>query len=170
MRKMKITWLLLGVFLIFTSHSVLALNPEDFPFIDSTDEATKTDNVLTVSICPAGSFELTDPEGKRLGFNILTKKVQKEIPNIQASVEAIDDPETDKQEIPPTWRIDIFQPIEGNYILKVWHIPGKQYYLGISNEAGLIKELAKITFSKESIHIFDIQLDKKGNWTIIRRK
>jgi hypothetical protein len=170
MRKIKITWFLLGVFLIFTSHSVLALNPGDFPDIDTCDEPIPVEGIyIDIYISPAGSFELTDPKGRRLGFDLATKKTLEEMPFSCANVEAISDPETDIQEVPPSWVIMVHHPMEGNYCLKIFNIPDKKYDLIIQNEEDR-KDLLEIPITKKSIHIFDIQIGKKGNWTIIRRK
>jgi hypothetical protein len=170
MRKIKITWLLLGVFLIFTSHSVLALNPEDFPDIVTYDDLIPVEgNFIDIFITPAGSFELTDPKGRRLGFDLATKKTLEEMPFSCADVEAMYDPETDIQEVPPSWRIMVLRLMEGNYCLKIFNIPDKKYDLTVRNEENR-KDLLEIPITKKSIHIFDIQIDKKGNFTIIRKK
>ena len=112
-----------------------------------------------------GELLITDPQGKRTGYDPISGIEYSEIPNSGYASEAIEDAITGEPG-PETKIIDIRQPIEGEYELKVIGTEEDDYTLGIyatdreNNESG--KEfLEPISISPEVVHSYVLNYSRE---------
>lgn len=119
---------------------------------------------LAIYISSVGSFEITDPSGKRFGFDIETKKAQREIPNIQACTEY-----NDNDDAPPCWMIELYQLIEGKYYFKIWNVPSRQYEVIIENQNRMRKNYHLNSGGRKLVDSFEIYFIDPKNFTVIKK-
>ena len=74
---------------------------------------------MSIAFFSPGELVLTDPQGRRTGFDPLTNTTYNEIPQSNYVIYAREDAESGTEASDPMKRIYIHQPITGEYTLKV---------------------------------------------------
>jgi hypothetical protein len=146
--------ILLGqLWIIIDNHNVNAHSEED-------------DIYMVISIVPAGTFELKNPLGKRIIHHYSDeKKDVKEIPD--SFYEEVSYSEDE----PYSNHIYINCPVEGKYVLAIYHISDDSYLLSALVRDGKTKEVFEenISFTKGETHVYEIIYDKAAHKvTLIR--
>jgi hypothetical protein len=155
---------LLGIVLLFVTIAIDQPNR----FEVRADDDTGRDGYMTLSILPAGAFELKDPLGRRLIHRPGQTDIV-EIPEACCTDLAYSE-EDDLQN-----EVYIFSPVGGDYVLKINKIPGKHYSLAVrvSNEGDKLKDiyLENVPIKKGTVHTYDINFDKQTyNVKAVRRR
>lgn len=113
---------------------------------------------------PLGEMVMTDPLGRKLGFDPIKEKEYEEIPNSSYAVYPDEDCETGEILGDPRTILMIVRPVEGEYQLEVIGIGRGNYTLTIAlddKESNQTKEIhEKIPISPGTIHTYKFMFKK----------
>lgn len=155
--KIKLFKMVIFVLLFFTCNSELFTDSCRF----KANASYPLGNYMVISIMPAGTFELKDPDGRRFQHQPGKEDIN-EIPGASCSDLAYAEDDTMMNEI------YIAPLIEGRYQLKILQIPGKDYFLNVrlgDEDKNKIEDMTfeNVPIAKGHVHVYDLHLDLKSN-------
>ncbi|MHC4269536.1 MAG: hypothetical protein ACYSTS_13835, partial [Planctomycetota bacterium] len=138
----------------------------------ATGKRTYDDSFIYITLYSPGELVLTDPQGRRTGFDPLTNTTYDEIPDGGCMVFALEDAVSGDVASDPIRKIYIPQPITGEYTLKVTGTGKGNYDLKIdvgdaeANQSDSF--FTDIPISSGSVHSYSFYYDKTiGSETLI---